>query len=415
MMAEPFRKSTLPNGIRVLSENVDSVRSLSLGIWVLAGSRHETPQTNGIAHLIEHMVFKGTEKRNAFQIAHAIESLGGGINAFTDKNLTCYYVRLMGEHMETGLDVLADLVAHPTLQPAELEREKGVISEEIREVEDTPSELIHDLFARNLFREHPLGLPVQGSVESVSALQVDDLHRFRVQNYSADKMVVAAAGMIDHERLLDLVWQKLADRPTGDGKENTQTMAPLSAQRFESRKTILQSHIMIGRRIFARNDPRRYSLAILNVVLSGGMSSRLFQNIREKYGFVYAIFAFSELFLSQGMFGIYAGVDTAHLEEVAALIYEELRKLAEGRLSMEELQKVREQFKGGMILSLEAMQARMNRMARMEIYEKQLLTIDELLQLIEAVSLEDIQDLARYLYDRDQFIETVLLPDEALL
>ena len=292
MNEENFQKTQLSNGIRVISENIDSVYSVALGIWAIAGSQDETKETNGIAHLLEHMAFKGTTHRNAFQIAHEIESLGGALNAFTGKNVTCYYARLMGEHLATGVDVLADLIKNPDFKEAELEREKGVIIEEIREIEDTPSDIIFDYFTEQLFPNHPIGRSIQGSIENIRSLTIDHLIDFIRCHYTADRLVVVASGRVNHQELVGLVEQKMGDIPCGNGIPKLDEVSDIVQRSQKITRKISQSHLVIGRRVFPQSDDRKYPLALLNVILSGGMSSRLFHNIREQYGFVYAIYSF---------------------------------------------------------------------------------------------------------------------------
>ena len=411
MNEERFQKTHLSNGIRVISENIDSVYSVALGIWAIVGSQDESKETNGIAHLLEHMAFKGTKNRSAFQIAHEIESLGGGLNAFTGKNVTCYYTRLMGEHLATGVDVLSDLIKNPLFKEADLEREKGVIIEEIREIEDTASDIIFDFFTEQLFPNHPIGRSVQGSIENIRSFTVDHLTDFIKNHYTADRLVVVASGRVNHRELVDLVNQKLGDIPVGNGVLKLGDVTAVSQRSQKISRKISQSHLVIGRRVFPQGDPRRYHLAILNVILSGGMSSRLFHNIREQYGFVYAIYSFYDLYLNNGLFGIYAGVDTGKQEVIRDKIYSELNKLKQDGIDSDELKKVKQQFEGGMVISLENMQARMNRLAKMEIYENRLMDIRELLDIIDKITVDDINVLANYLVQTDQFIETSIVPE----
>ncbi len=410
MTIEKIQKTNLSNGIRVVSEYVDFVHSAALGVWILAGSQNETEETNGIAHLLEHMAFKGTTNRTAFQIAHTVESLGGILNAFTSKDLTCYYTRLMAEYLDTGVNVLSDLVLNSLFKNEELEKEKGVITEEIKEIEDTPSDIIHDYFTQELYPDHPLGRPIQGTVENIKSIRIDQIKNFVKTYYTADRLVVVASGKVEHDYLVELVNKYMSDIHVGNSKIAVPDLLPIREYRKVYSKPISQSHIMIGRRIFPQSDFRRYHLALLNVILSGGMSSRLFHNIREKYGFVYAIYSFADFCSDEGLFGFYAGVDSKRMEKVKSMIYKELRKLANEPVSEEELKKAKQQFKGGLVLSLESMQARMIRFARMEILEKKLLTIDELLRILENISSLDLQSLAKYLYDKDSFIETIIKP-----
>jgi len=415
MSVEKIQETTLPNRIRVVSEYVDFVHSAALGVWILAGSQNEAEETNGIAHLLEHMAFKGTTNRTAFQIANTVESLGGILNAFTSKDLTCYYVRLMAEYLDTGVNVLSDLILNPLFKKEELEREKGVIIEEIKEIEDTPSDIIHDYFNQELYPGHPLGRPIQGTVENVKLIDIKQLKNFVKTYYTADRLVIAASGRVKHDHLVELVNKYMSNIYAGNDKIGVPDLVPIKEFKKVYSMPISQSHIMLGRRIFPQSDYRRYHLALLNVVLSGGMSSRLFHNIREKYGFIYSIYSFADFYSNEGLFGFYAGVDSQRMEKVKSMIYKELEKLATDTLCEEELKKVKQQFKGGLALSLENMLARMNRLAKIEIFEEKLLTTDQLLKIIESISSKDLQNLASYLYDKDVFIETIIKPqDEAM-
>jgi predicted Zn-dependent peptidase len=412
MAPEKFFKSQLSNGIRVVSERINSVHSVALGFWLLAGSKDESEENNGIAHLLEHMAFKGSKNRDAYQIALAIESLGGIINAFTSKNLTCYYVRLMSEHLQTGIDVLSDLILNPLFALKEVEREKGVIIEEIREIEDSPSEIIHDYFAQQLYPNHPLGRPVQGTIETVGSITANQLRYFVNDNYKANRLVIAASGRVSHAELVNYIEKYLEKLPSGNENDLVTDLFPIEQYKKVYHKPTSQSHIIIGRRIFPQADPRRYQLGLFNIILSGGMTSRLFSNIREKYGFVYSIYSFTEFYINTGMFGIYAGVEAERLEKVKSLIYDELRKLSTELIAEEELRKAKQQFEGSLVLSLENMQSRMNRLANMEIFEKKILSIDEILQIIENISSSDLQDIANYIYDESAFIETAIKPKD---
>lgn len=408
---EQFHQTRLSNGIRVISEYIDSVYSVALGIWVITGSQDETRETNGIAHLLEHMAFKGTINRSAYQIATEIESIGGAINAFTGKNVTCYFARFMSAHLRIGVDVLADLIKNPVFDKDDLEREKGVIIEEIREIEDSPGEIIHDYFTEQLFPDHPIGWSIQGSIENIRALTVEQLFEFIHKHYTSDRLVVAASGRVDHQELVDLVNEYLGDLPGGNGQSDQTPLRPVAERTRRIHRPISQSHLILGRRVFPQSDSRRYPLALLNVILSGGMSSRLYQNIREQFGFVYAIYSFYDLYLNNGLFGVYAGVDTDQLNTIRDMIYTELNKLARTGVDEAELRKVKQQFEGGLVISLEGMQARMNRLAKMEIFENRLMTIQELLDIINKITVDNLMELAIYLAEPDQYIETVIVPE----
>jgi len=413
MVGENIQRTVLPNGIRVLSEYVDSVYSVSLGFWMLAGSQDEDAAENGIAHLLEHMVFKGTRKRSAFAIAHEIESLGGNINAFTSRNVTCYHVQLLHEHLAKGIDVLADLVLNGRFDRNEMDKEKGVITEEIREIEDTPHDLIHDLFNLQIFPDQAIGRPIQGTIESVNGIQIADLKRFIRKNYTAGRLVIAAAGRVDHEHLVRLVTKYCSEMPNGGMVPEKESIPVAVDARRIITKPINQTHIVLGRRIFGQSDPRRYQLGLLNMILSGGMTSRLFHNIRERYGFVYEVYSFSDLFMNEGLFGIYAGVEKNKLSTIVGKIYRELEALYCKPIPARELKKAKQQSKGGLVLSMENTNARMSNLAKMEIYENRIFTLAELLEIIDAISGEELQKLAGYLFDSTTFIETIIQPAEA--
>jgi predicted Zn-dependent peptidase len=413
MTGEHIQRTVLPNGIRVLSEYVDSVYSVSLGFWVLAGSQDEEATENGIAHLLEHMVFKGTRKRSAFAIAHEIESLGGNINAFTSRNVTCYHVQLLHENLAKGIDVLSDLVMHGRFDHNEMEKEKGVIIEEIREIEDTPHDLIHDLFSLQIFPDQAIGRPIQGTVESVSAIQVADLKRFVKQHYTTGRLVISAAGRVNHDHLVRLVEKYCAEMEIGSANPEKAPNDVAVARRKVYTKAINQTHVVLGRRIFGQSDPRRYQLGLLNMIMSGGMTSRLFHNIREKYGYVYEVYSFTDLFQDDGLFGIYAGVEKKRLETILEKIYGEMNALFTKPIPARELKKAKQQSKGSLVLSMENMNARMSNLAKMEIYENRIFTIAELLEVIDKITSQELQELARYLFDSNSFIETIIQPVEA--
>ncbi|HPC36186.1 MAG TPA: pitrilysin family protein [Candidatus Marinimicrobia bacterium] len=413
MISENIQRTILPSGIRVLSEYVDSVYSVSLGFWIQAGSQDEEDNENGIAHLLEHMVFKGTHKRTAFAIAHEIESLGGIINAFTSRNVTCFNVQLLHENLAKGVEVLADLILHSRFDSSELEKEKRVISEEIREIEDTPHDLIHDLFTQQLFPDQAIGRPIQGTIESVNAIQVSDLKHFLKRNYTTGRLAVSAAGRVNHDKLVKLVEKYCEEMENGNDYQGKETCNTQPETKRIYRKPIMQSHVILGRRIFGQGDSRRFQLGLLNMILSGGMTSRLFHNIREKYGYVYEVYSFSDLFLREGLFGVYAGVDKDRLDVVIDKIYNEMTALYRKPISVREFKKAKQQVKGGLVLAMESMNARMSNLAKMELYDKQIITIAELLEIVDKISIEDLQELACYLFDSNAFIETIIQPIES--
>jgi predicted Zn-dependent peptidase len=409
-MEEAIRRTVLPNGIRVISQRVPSVYSLSLGFWFKVGSNDESKGQNGLAHLLEHMTFKGTRNRSTLQIAQDIESIGGTINAFTSRNATCYYVHLLNEHLPTGIEVLADLVQYPVFDNDELEKEKQVILEEIREIEDDPGSAINDYFDRQIFPDHPIGRPILGTIETVESFTRDNLLEFRSKYYTADRMVVVGVGNLEHEQLVDLVEKSCSELPLHSPKTNLEKPKPIKERSQIQLREISQGHLILGRRIFPRTDRRRIPLSLLNTILCGGMSSRFFQNIRNRHGSVYDIFSFYDLFLEGGIFGIYAGVDANKMNKMKGLILKELEDLSKDGITEKELQKAQEQAKGSLVISLESMFARMNRLAQSIMLDKSPLSIQEALERIKRVTVDDINTLAQYLYQPEEFIETIFLP-----
>lgn len=408
-----INKTVLPNGITVVTEHVDFVRSAAVGFWVQAGSRDETPENNGIAHFMEHMVFKGTTNRSPFEIANTIESFGGQINAFTGKELTCFYARILDENLPEAIEVLSDILLNPLFNPEDIQREKSVVLEELSDVEDTPSEYIHELFVRQMYPEHPLGYSILGTRESINNFSAAKLREFTGTYYLPERLVVAVAGNVDHNALVALVKQSFtgmnADltnpRDLGHPSESV-----IGTQFYSN--GLQQSHLVTGVRTFAYNDPRRYALLALNTVLSGGMSARLFQNIREKYGFVYSIYSFMDFYLDDGLFGVYVGTESSKLDFMQEKITEELQSLANKPILDEELEKVKTQVKGSIVLSLENMFNRMNRLAKQDIYYNAFQTMDEFMAEVESVTVEDIQSLASDLFTPDHFVTSVLTPTD---
>lgn len=413
MALNNYKQTTLSNGLRIVSEYVDSVYSVALGVCVLAGSNDETEQTNGLAHLLEHMAFKGTENRSAFQIAHDIESLGGNINAFTAKNYTCYHVRLMSEYLEEGIDVLADVVQNNLFRGEDIEREKMVIKEEIKDSEDSPTSAIHDFFIEQLFPQHPYGRAIQGTQDSVSNITKTQILNFVNDYYNPDNIVIAATGRVRHARLVKKVRKFFSKNSGVKTVHKHYDFEPVQQEKSVYTRDIKQAHVILGTRIFSRQDERRFELALLNVLLSGGLSSRLFQNVREKYGFVYSIYAFARLYKKKGVFGIYAGTDISNLDKTGDLILKELQKIADGDLTEDELQHKKQQYKGTAMLSLESMAARMQRLAKMAIVDNELITIDELLDKINKIDKQGIVELARYILNDHLFIKTIIKPENS--
>lgn len=410
-----YKKTVLPNGLRIVSEEIPHVRSVSVGIWLDVGSRDEHELNNGISHFIEHMVFKGTKHRNVKEIAQSIESVGGYLNAFTSKEHTCYYARVLDEYTELAIDVLFDLMQHPTFPEKDLEKEKGVVIEELRNAEDDPDDIIHDYFDKSLFGAHPLGFPVIGTEPNLRSFKRKDLNAYLQEHYIPSNMIVAAAGNIQHEDLVAFVKRYLVEphpRPNNDVLKRTKPRL-LRAEQREFKKPIQQAHICIGTQSYSIKSKHRYPLLTLNTLLGDGMSSRLFQNIREKYGFAYSVYSYTNMMSDSGVFGAYIGTDKLHIEASIELILKELKNVQAKPISKAELNRTKAQLKGSMMLSLESIPNRMMRLGSSELYFNELNPIDNIIKQIDAVTQDDIQSVANELFVEDKLSTVIFQPDMA--
>ncbi|MBI4550979.1 MAG: insulinase family protein [Candidatus Latescibacteria bacterium] len=406
-----YRKSVLPNGIRVVTEYVPHVRSLTIGLWVRSGSRHERVEQNGIAHFLEHMVFKGTRSRTAYQIAQSIESLGGYLNAFTGRELNCYLARLLDVHAPVAIDVLADILQHSLFDPDEVEKEKHVVIDEIKGMEDNPEEWLHDQFTSLIWQPHPLGRSILGTEATVSALTREEIRAYLDTYYTADRTTVVAAGNVDHDQIVELVRQTLLfpDRPAADPPA---VLSPPAARCQVTTKDIAQAHLCVGGHGLPFRDERKYALFVLNAALGGGMTSRLFQAVREKAGLAYSIYSDLDFYEDTGLFSIYAGTDGADVPRVLEMIYTECARLRQEPLHEDELQDSKSQLTGGLILSMENTGTVMNRLARLELYLDSYSSIDETIAQVDAVTLTQVQELAEELLDPERLSVAALGPVE---
>ena len=400
---------TLPNGVRLVTETMPHVRSVSLGVWLARGSRHEVPEQGGIAHFIEHMLFKGTERRSAQDIAQQFDSMGGNLDAFTSKEYAGYYIKVMDEHLPRAFDILSDLVLHPAFPLDEIEREKKVILEEIKMVEDTPDDLVHELFTEQYWSEHPLGRPILGTPETVSSFTQDVLFRYFREAYVGRNLIVSAAGNIDHAHLRGLVEQAFGSVPDAGADWRETPPAPRPPQ-IERVKDLEQSHIVIGTPAYAQAHADRYPAYLLNVILGGSMSSRLFQTIREQRGLAYAVFSGVSSYRDTGMLSVYAGCAAESVPEVVDLVFDGLRTMRREPVGVEELQRAKDHLKGSLMLSLESTSSRMTHLARQEMYFGRHVTLDEIIAGIEDTTADDVQRVAGELFTQDTVGVTVLGP-----
>jgi predicted Zn-dependent peptidase len=400
-------RDVLANGVRFATERMTHVRSVSIGVWLARGSRHEPEAHAGIAHFVEHMLFKGTNRRTAEGIAQEVDSIGGQLDAFTSKEYAGYYMKVLDEHLPVAVDILADLVSHPTFDPTDIEKEQKVVLEEIKMVEDTPDDLVHELFAEGFWPDHPLGRPILGLPASVSALDQAALRAYFDETYAAPNLSVVAVGNIDHERLKALLEAALADLPIRNVPV-AMTPPTVAQNTLVRRKELEQSHVCLGMPALPQSDPDRYVSYALNTVLGGSMSSRLFQNVREKRGLAYAVFSGLSAYADSGALSIYAGCANEAVSELIDVVVAELRQLRDERVGEVELRRAKDHLKGSLILNLESTSSRMSHLARQEIYRDRTDTLDEMLAAIERVTMEDVHRLAERFFATGSLGITVL-------
>ena len=401
------RTTTLPNGLRVVTEPIPQFSSATLGIWVENGSRFESLEQNGISHFVEHLLFKGTERREARQIAEEVESLGGSLNAFTGREVTCYHARVLGEHVPIALDVLSDLFLHSTFPEEEIERERTVILAEISEVEDAPDQYVHQLFDEKFWPQDALARPICGTAETVKKMSRDDFLSFVAVRYRPERVVIAAAGEVDHEWLVDEVGRRFGALSPGE-KAGELPVPEISLQVGMHQKALEQVQMVLGMPGLSSQDEARYPALVLNTALGDGMSSRLFQEVREKRGKAYSIYSYLEGLSNTGYVGVYAALGAESVNEVAEIVRDELAKLVSDGLPADELESAKNQIKGGMLLGLESTAARMRRLAVNEIYFQRQIPPAEVAASIAAVSHEDILGIADRLFGGGQMAATLL-------
>lgn len=396
-----IRRTELPNGLVILTEKMEHVRSVSMGVWVKTGSRDEQPEINGISHFVEHMVFKGTKSRSAKKIAREVDAIGGNLDAFTSKETICFNVKVLDEHVPKALDVLTDLVMHPVFAPDDIDRECKVILEEIKMDEDNPDMLVHEIFTQSFWKDDPLGKPILGTRDTVRRLDQTRLFDFYGGRFQGRNMVFSAAGNLDHDKFVALVAEKLANLP-GDaaGMKSLVPGRPKVHARIVSKqkKSLEQLQICLGVAAPAVNDEQRYTAALLNTILGGGMSSRLFQNVREERGLAYSIFSELNSFRDTGSLCVYAGTSSQNAEQVIRLTVDEFRRLKEQPVPEEELERAKDQLKGNILLSLESSGALMSNLARQEMYFHRFYGVPEILKQVASVTNEDLMRMAQGLF-----------------
>ena len=403
-----IRREVLPNGLRILTEVMQHVRSVSVGIWINTGSRREPPEHNGICHFIEHMLFKGTTHRTAEQIARSVDSIGGHLDAFTAKECVCFNTKVLDEHLPVAFDVLSDLLLNPLFREDDIVRERGVVLEELKMDEDNADYLVHEIFTQNFWKDHPLGKPILGTKESVRRLDQKTLWDYFHRYYVPNRMVISAAGNLEHQRVVDLVGRYYAG--LGPSTDELPDLAPQPHSRItlRNKKDLEQVHLCLGVPSYPLPHERRYGCYLLNTVLGGGMSSRLFQNIREKQGLAYAVFSELNPYRDTGCLSVYAGTSAEAALKVVELIMKEFRDLKANAVPPEELRRAKDHLKGSLMLSLESTTARMSNLARQEMYFGKFFSLDEIAARIERVTPEEVAEIANEFFRTNQVSVTAL-------
>jgi predicted Zn-dependent peptidase len=412
------RRTVLPNGLRIITEAVPAMRSVSFGVWVAVGSRDETKAQSGVSHFLEHLLFKGTRLRSALEISAAIESVGGETNAFTTKEYTCYYARVLDADLPLAIDVVCDLVVDSVLAESDVETERGVILEEIAMHDDEPGEEVHDLFVEATYGDHPLGRLISGTVGTISPMTRRQILGFYHRRYIAPSIVVAAAGNLDHAVVVRLVREALVrtdrfeepgvplPRRGAAGADGASPRARRGRLRVRDKDTE-QAHLVFGGPALARDDERRFALGVLNNVLGGGMSSRLFQEIREKRGLAYSVYSYTSQYADTGMYGVYAGCAPGKVDEVLAITREELARVADAGVEPDEVARGKGMYKGSLVLGLEDTGSRMSRLGKGELLYDELLSVDEILARVDAVTGEQIREVAAAIFNGQKSLAVI--------
>ena len=407
-----YRKTTLANGLRIVSESIPYMSSVSLGIFAGTGSRHETPAEQGVSHFIEHLMFKGTYRRSAKDIAEMVDDVGGQLNAATDRENTCYYIKVLPEHLSLGMDILSDMLLNSKFADVDVEKERQVVLEEISLYEDSPDELIHDLHMNSLWPGHALGRNILGTRETIAAMNRQAIIDYRMRHYVPDNLVIAAAGNLTHEQLVELSQLYWAD-VSGKSQTVVDLTPTFVAARLLQEKDIEQLHVCLGTPGVAHDSPQYYASHVLNTILGGGVSSRLFQSIREDRGLAYSVCSYPSSFRDTGLMTIYAGVSPENSREVIEITNAILSDIRLNGVRPDEIKRAKEQLKAGLMFSMESSASRMSRVGRAEISSREYLSPEKLAAKVDAVSLEQLFELAQPLYQPATTCMTALGPVEA--
>lgn len=403
-----IRRTVLPNGLTILTEKMGHIRSVAMGVWIRAGSRHELPEINGISHFVEHMVFKGTKSRSAQHIAREVDAIGGNLDAFTGKETVCFNIKVLDEHVPVALDVLSDLVLNPTFASDEITRERGVILEEIKMDEDNPDYLVHEIFTQAFWKDHPLGKPILGTKETVRRFERDTLCSFYGQQFHGSNMIFSAAGNIDHDIFVEQVTRRFESLPAGESL--TVQVPPKTAARIilKNKKALEQVQLCLGVPAPAIADESRYVTLVLNTILGGGMSSRLFQTVREERGLAYSIYSDLNPYSDTGSLCVYAGTSSDRAIQVIHLVMEQFRRIKTEPLPADELRRAKDQLKGNLLLSLESSMSRMSNLARQQMHFNYFFGMQEILDRVESITEDQVLAMANQLF-RPEMVAVTLL------
>lgn len=407
-----MKKLQLKNGLRVVMEQIPTCRSVSFGIWVKTGSRNETSEQGGISHFIEHMLFKGTERFSARDIAEEFDAIGGNVNAFTSKEYTCFYAKVLDEHLPIAVDVLSDMFFRSKFDEEEMNREKNVILEEISMYEDTPDDMVHDLITQAAYGTHPLALPILGTEEKLLAMGPQQLRSYMTERYTLDNVVIAVAGNID-DSIVELLEKHFGDFENRGGTASLEAPEFMSGLKFHAKKTE-QNHLCLSFPGLPIGHRNQYAMVLLNNALGGGMSSRLFQEIREKRGLAYSVYSYHSSHADSGLFTVYAGTAPKQTKDVLDLTMEVLHEISREGMSQNELRKGKEQLKGSLILSLESTGSRMNRLGKNELMTGRHYTLDEMIEQIEAVTMERVNEVIHDMFSKPYALAMVGASDRVL-
>jgi predicted Zn-dependent peptidase len=397
-----IERTVLPNGLRVVTERMPHVRSVSAGVWIATGSREESLEQTGISHFIEHMLFKGTKKRSAEQIARSVDSIGGGLDAFTSKELVSYNVKVLDEHLPEAFDIVSDLVRHPRFDPADIAKEKGVVMEELKMEVDNPEYLIHEIFASNFWKGHSLGRPILGSRQTIRSFDQDKIANYYRDYYTPKNILITAAGNLSHKKLVRLAEDHFGDLKSRAAAKPDAKPTPHAPLVFREKSSLEQVHLYLGVPSIPMPHKERFACYILNAILGGGMSSRLFQNIREKQALAYTVYSELSMYHDAGCLMVYAGTSPRSAGKVIESVAHEMREITDHLVTPEELRRAKDHLKGSFMLGLESTSSRMGNLARQELYFKRFFSLDEMLESIEKVTAKDVQKLAEQFFDPKQ-------------